>query len=247
VRIAVVACSGGIALLLMTSPALAGPPADTPPLSEEEGARIDIAPQPPSGKTTEEDVLAGGTEPAALATAPPARPRSKGLVLESTLGVLGFAGQFRHVSPPAYWLHGQLGYEVFSWLMLFGEGEIALTDTSESQDETHTLAYSMWGVGGGARATVHVSDRVAIFGQGDVGALTANVPHDALALLGYRAAESLDAAFGARLGVDYYQVDRHMALCAALGARVAQGFSKVSESSDVPLLWDLGAGVRYTF
>ena len=50
--------------------------------------------------------------PEGLAEAPPPRPRRKGLVLESTLGVLGFAGQFRHVAPPAYWLHAQLGYEV---------------------------------------------------------------------------------------------------------------------------------------
>jgi hypothetical protein len=236
-----------MASLLVACGALAQPSSTEPPLTEEQGARVDIAAQPPSGKTTEQEVLSGSSEPPALTYAPPARPRHKGLVLESTLGILGFVGQFRHVSPPAYWLHGQLGYEIFSWLMLFGEGELALTDTSESQDESHNMAFAMWGVGGGVRATVHVSDRVAVFGQGDIGALAANVPHDALALLGYRAAERLDASFGARLGVDWYQVDRHMALCAALGARLAEGFSKATDPSDLPLLWDLAAGVRYTF
>ncbi len=242
-----VTCSVNAGLLLVASAATAQEASSPRALSEEQGAHIDIASQPPSGKTTEEDVLADGSKPPALTNAPPPRPRHKGLVLESTLGILGFAGQFRHVSPPAYWLHGQLGYEVFSWLMVFGEGELALTDTSESQDESHTMAFAMWGLGGGLRGTVHVSDRVAIFGQGDIGALAANVPHDALALLGYRAAESLDASFGARLGADWYQIDRHMALCAAIGARLAQGFSKATDPSDLPLLWDLAAGVRYTF
>src|SRR5580658_878255 len=51
------------------------------------------------------------------------RPRRPGLVLESTLGVLGFAGNFRHVAPPAYWVRGQLGYEVTRGLMLYVDGE----------------------------------------------------------------------------------------------------------------------------
>ncbi len=243
------AWSAGVALAfaLLTSRALAEPPSNPPTLSEEEGAHIDIAAQAPAGKTSEESVLGSGAEAPAFTQAPPMRPRHKGLVLESTLGVLAFAGEFRHVSPPAYWLHGLLGYEVFPWLMVFGQAELALTDTSESQDESHTLAYAMWGFGGGARVTVHVSDRVALYGQGDVGALTANVPHDALAILGYRNAESLGAAFGARLGVDWYQMDRHLALSAGLGARIAQGFAKVTDTSDVPIMWDLGAGLRYTF
>jgi hypothetical protein len=212
-------------------------PAPAPELSPE--ARVEIATTPPEGKTAEETV-AGPDQP------PPTRPRHKGLVLESTLGVLGFAGQFRHVAPPAYWLHGQLGYELLRWLMLFGEGEVAFTDTSESEDESHTRAFPLWGFGAGARATIHASDRVAVFGQGQVGALTAYVPHNTLTVLGYRKAESLQLALGGRLGVEWYQADRHLALCVQIGARDAQGFAKLG-SSDVPLMWDGAAGLRYTF
>jgi hypothetical protein len=237
-----------LAATLGAKPARADiPPAAPPPpeLSEQDAAHLNFSTEAPEGKTAEQD--AHGKEGEALGLAPPPRPRHSGLVLESTLGALGFAGQFRHVSPTAYWLHGQLGYEILPWLMVFGEGELALTDTSESQDESHNLGFAMFGFGGGVRVTVHASERVAIYGQGDAGALMANVPHGALALLGFREAESLGAQFGGRLGVDWYQVDRHMALCAAFGGRLAEGFAKKSATSDVPLLWDFGAGVRYTF
>jgi hypothetical protein len=257
-------CSLALAALALTLPlgertTWAGPPAavssessapaaaNGPTLSEDEAAHLQISTEPGGGKTTAESDRAPGERDQALGLPPPARPRHAGLVLETTLGMLGFVGQFRHVSPPAYWLHGQLGYEIFPWLMVFGEGEMALTDTSESQDESHNLAYSMFGFGGGVRATLHATSRVAIYAQGDVGALTANVPHDSLKLLGYPSAETLDAQFGGRIGVDWYQVDRHMALCAALGGRLAEGFAKQFGPADTPLLWDIGAGVRYTF
>jgi hypothetical protein len=184
---------------------------------------------------------------AALAEAPPPRPRKKGLVLESTLGVLGFAGQFRHVAPPAFWLHAQLGYEVLPWLMLFGEGELAFTDTGQSQDESHTMAFPLYGFGGGARATFHPSARFALFGQGEIDGVSANVPHNALTILGFRNAESLAPSFGVRLGAEWYQVDRHLALTAQIGTRDATGFAKVLASSDTPIMWDAALGIRYTF
>jgi hypothetical protein len=211
-------------------------------------ATIDIAPSPPTptlGKPNEpagpEGTSAGETE------APPVRPRHKGVVLATNLGMLGFAGQFRHVAPPAYWLDAQLGFEVFRWLMVFGEGELAFTDTSESQDESHTIAVPMWGFGGGARGTFHATERVAFFLQGEVGILTSVVPRGALTVLGYRDAESLNPQFGTRLGVEWYQVDRHFALTANLGGRIAQGFARVLPAGDTPIMWDASVGVRYTF
>jgi hypothetical protein len=217
------------------------PPASNPPALPAD-VQIDIATTPPEGKVTE------GPSPADLDQPPPERPRHKGLVLESTLGVLGFAGQFRHVAPPAYWLHGQLGYEVLPWLMIFGEGELAYTDTSESVGPSDVRAFPIWGFGAGARVTMHATDRVAFFVQGGIGLLTAVVPHDALTVFGFRDAESLALSLGVRAGVEWYQIDRHLALCAQMGLRDAQGFAKqVIVSSDIPLMWDVAAGLRYTF
>jgi hypothetical protein len=167
--------------------------------------------------------------------------------LETTLGVMGYAGQFRHVAPLAYWMHAQLGYEMLGWLMLYAEGELAWTDTSESRSESDTFAFAMGGFGAGARATVSASERVAFYGQVAIGALGADIRHNALTVLGFRHAESLNPSFGGKLGVDWYQKDRHLALCAALGSRYAQGFAKLTGPSDFPLMWDFGAGLRYAF
>jgi hypothetical protein len=209
---------------------------DAPQLPPD--AQIDIAERPPEGKVHEATNL---DEP------PPARPHQRGLVLESSFGALGFIGQFRHVAPTAYWLHGQLGYELNSWFMLLGEAELAYTDTSESVDESHVSAFPIWGFGGGARATFHASERVAMFVQGQVDALGADVPHGTLAVYGFRTAESLNPAFGTRLGLEWYQIDRHMALGLQAGVRYANGFAKFLASSDIPILWDAAACLRYTF
>jgi len=255
-RLALVFSAAVTAGSLAPSAALAAdPPADAPPPDTAApapadtnvlppDAHIDFAATPPEGKTPEEAAPVLGPE--GLIEAPPPRPHKKGLVLEAGLGVLGFAGQFKHVAPPGYWLHAQLGYEVLDWLMFFGEGELAFTDTGEAQSPSHQIAFPIWGFGGGARFTLHATPRVAFFAQGQVGALEADVPHNALLLLGFRNAESLGVSFGGRLGVEWYQLDRHLALDAQVGVRDASGFAKVT-SNDTALMWDASLGVRYTF
>jgi len=185
--------------------------------------------------------------PDAPAEAPPPLPRKKGLVLENALGALGYGGQFRHVAPPGVWLHAQLGWEFLRWLMLFGEGEMTYTDTSEAQDETKAHAVPIFGFGGGLRFTLHFTERVAAFIQGQVGAMRADVPTNELTVLGFRNAESLNVYFGGRLGLEYYQVDRHLAIGIMGGPRDAQGFAKLTTTSDAGLMWDAAATIRYTF
>jgi hypothetical protein len=206
-------------------------------------AQIDIAPQPETTANKEDKANADASE---LGEAPPpTRPRARGLVLETTAGVLGFIGQFRHLAPPAYFMHGQVGYEVLPWLQLFGEADMALTSTSEAEDPSHARAFPMWGFGGGVRLGWR-SRVVGAFVQGDVGALTAVVPHDALTYLGFRGAESLGLDVGGRVGVEWYQRDRHLALTLQGGPRLAEGFGKTAVS-DVPLMWDTAVGLRYGF
>lgn len=233
----------GLALLgaiTLTVPAAADEP-PAPTLAPD--AQVTIATTPPEGKTGEVD----STLPTAPAEAPPPRPRKKGLVLESTMGALGFIGQFRHLAPTGYWMHMQLGYELFNWLMVFGEGELAFTTTGVSQDPSHEIAFPIYGFGGGLRVTIHVTDRFAFFLQGDGGALTAYVPQESLAFLGFPNAENLNAQVGGRLGLEWYQLDRHLALTAQGGVRDAFGFAKTVGASDLPLMWDASAGLRYTF
>ncbi len=155
-------------------------------------------------------------------------------------------GQFRHVAPTAPWFHVQAGYEILDWLMLFAEGELAFTDTSEVEGPSQVYGFPIFGFGGGARVTVHATHRFAIYAQGTLDALKADVPNGALADLGYKNAESLGAAFGGRIGIEWYQVDRHMALGLSGGVRDATGFAK-TVGSDVGLLADASAAIRYTF
>lgn len=225
------------ASLLVPASALAQEPTLAP------DAHIDISTAPPEGKTSEPDT----TLPTPPPEAPPPRPHKKGVVLEATAGSLGFIGRFRHVAPPGFWMHMQLGYEVWSWLMVFGEGELAFTDTGVAEDESHAMAFPIYGFGGGLRATIHPTERFAFFVQGEGGALSAYVPHDSLTILGYRNAESLSGSVGGRLGLEWYHMDRHIALTAQGGVRDAMGFGRVVGGADLPLMWDASAGFRYTF
>ena len=239
VALSLASAFAAVALVAFASPAFAqepAPPANAPELSAD--THIDISTSAPEGQTT---------LPTPPPDAPPPRPRHAGVVLEQTLGVIGFAGQFGRVVHPGFWMHTQLGYEIFPWLLLFGEGELAFSDTSGSQDESHAMSFPIWGFGGGARATWSVSSRVGLYLQGDVGALTAYVPHGSLANLGFVHAEGLSAQFGGRLGVEWHATDRHMAICLEGGARDATGFARTIGSGDFGLAWDGGAGFRYTF
>jgi hypothetical protein len=179
--------------------------------------------------------------------APPPPPYKKTLVLDATVGAVGFLGQFRKIAPPGPWMHVQLGYELLKWLMVYGEGELAFTDTSNRQAAPRTRVFSLFGFGGGARFTVRFTDRFAVFAQGGLGMMKADVPTNALAIMGFRDAESLGLYLGARLGVEWFQIDRHFALGLNSGIRLAQGFEKVGVGSDSPLALDGGASLRYAF
>src|SRR5262249_50597289 len=139
-----------LAALLASPRASAAPPppaddANAPTLAPD--AQVNISTTPYEGKTgaLETDT----TLPNAPAEAPPPRPHGKGLGLEAPAGAMGFAGQMRHIAPPGFWMHTQLGWEITDWLMGFGEAELAFTDTSVSQDPSHSKAFPIWGFGGG--------------------------------------------------------------------------------------------------
>jgi hypothetical protein len=185
--------------------------------------------------------------PEAPPEAPPPLPHKKGLVLETRLGGLAFLGKFGEVAPPAPWMTAQLGYEFFKWLMVYGYGEVGFTGTSNEQAESSAIYFPVYGFGGGARFTLEVTDRVALFIQGNGGAMSAIVPRDSLTFLGFHSAESLGIAVGGRLGVEWHQIDHHLALGLCVGVRDAFNFKIQSGESDLPLMLDASAAIRYTF
>ena len=172
---------------------------------------------------------------------PPPPPRKRGLVLETSVGAMGFVGKLKNVSPTASMLHMQIGYEPFRWLMAFVEADIAFTSTRYIEP---SRGYAIYGMGGGARFTARFTERVAGYVQGDLGVMETS--SDVLASYGFRDAENWNLYFGGTLGVEWYQVNPHYALALYGGARKTPGFERAVRS-DPAISWLGGASIRYTF
>jgi len=172
---------------------------------------------------------------------PPPPPRKKGLVLETSVGAMGFLGKLKNVSPTASMLHMQLGYEPLRWLMAFIEADIAFTSTRYIEP---SRGYAIYGMGGGARLTARLSERVTGYAEGDLGVMETS--SDLLATYGFREAENWNLYFGGTVGVEWYQVDPHYALALHGGVRKTPGFERAVRS-DPAMSWLGAAAIRYTF
>jgi hypothetical protein len=177
--------------------------------------------------------------------APPLPPRHRGVVLEGSVGALGHLGPLRQVSPTGPYFQLLIGYEPFVWLMVFGEGDLSFSSTSNAHPPPEPRAYALYGFGAGARATFRPTDRLGIYGQGSIGA--AQVSEDVLATYGFRDADELNPFFGARLGLEWYQVNPHYALAVHGGIRsYPDGFAR-ERSTATPVALIGGASLRYAF
>ncbi len=210
--------------------------ADEPAIDLESDTRPSAALSPAAAETAGPPV-----------EAPPPPPYKKSLVLDAGLGALTFLGKFGTVAPTAPWLRAQLGYELFKWLMVLGEGELGFATTSGSQPPPRTRAFPMYGFGGGVRFTARFTDRFAAYFQGTIGVMQAEIRTNALAILGYRDAEDLGLYAAGRLGVEWYQIDRHYALGLSAGLRDATGFQRQGAGTDTPLAIDGAVSLRYAF
>lgn len=177
--------------------------------------------------------------------APPVAPRAHGLVVESGLGAMGYTGTLKNVTPTSPWFHLQVGYELFKWAMVFGEGDLMFANTSYANPPPQPRAFAIWGFGGGVRFTVRPTDRFGIYLQGSVGA--AKATEDVLQVYGYRDAQDLNPYFGGLLGLEWYQVSPHYALSVAGGARnYDTGFAR-QRSTATEMMWLGIASLRYAF
>jgi hypothetical protein len=186
-------------------------------------------------------------EPETFAEAPPMEARTKGFVLDATAGALFFLGQMGKVATPAPHFRAMFGYEPFRWMLLFARGELAFSTTGNLEEPPFKRAFPIFGFGAGLRATAHITERVAVFAEASIGVLKCDIATRALSNLGLPDAEKLRPDALARLGVEWYQLDRHFAIGLAAGARVATGFSRLGPKADTPLLGEAQATLRYTF
>jgi hypothetical protein len=197
-----------------------------------------LQPQPAATPTPTPDA-----DPAAPPKLPPRKP---GFVVATHLGTQVFTGAFGSVAPPAFLSRLQVGYEPARWAMLYAEGELAFASTARAQIAPSTRAFPILGAGGGLRITVGVTERVGVYGEFSTGVLLADVPYNALTILGFRAAESLSPYYGLRLGTQWLQQDRHFAITFAAGYRRIPGFARSTQTADNPGVVDLTLGLRYT-
>jgi len=179
------------------------------------------------------------------AEAPPPPPRKKGFVLESSLGVMGQLGHLKNIVPSSPWFGVRFGYEPLRWLMVFAESDLFVTSTSYAHPPPPPRSFAFWSFGAGFRVTLKPTDRVGVFLQGSVGAGRAT--DDVLELYGYQHAEELGLYESAELGVEWYQVNPHLALAAHGGVRQYPRTLKRDLDSQPPMTWLSGAGLRYTF
>jgi hypothetical protein len=175
--------------------------------------------------------------------APPLPPRRHGLVLEGSVGALGHLGEMRTVSPIAPWFRLQVGYELFDWLMLLGQGDVALSSTALAQRPPGKRGYALFGVGAGARFAWQPFTSVGFYLQGDAGA--ASIDQDVLGTYGYPDADRVEPYAGASLGIEWFQINPHYGLSLSGGARdYFRNFDRIAGERP-PLAWFSSVSIRY--
>jgi hypothetical protein len=211
------------------------PPQERPITTDEISSWLDSnGPKPGTDASANDEELA-----------PPPPPRHKGFVVESSIGVFGQLGTMKNVSPLAPWFRLQFGFEPLKWLMAFAETDLMVANTSYAPQPPPPRTYALYGFGGGLRFTVKPSDRVGLYLQASIGAAAVN--NDVLRVYGYQNANSLNLYEAGELGVEWYQVDPHLALALHGGLRsYAAGFER-QFSTQTALAWVSGIALRYTF
>lgn len=177
--------------------------------------------------------------------APPPPPRKHGLVLESSVGVMGQMGHLKNITPSAPWFGLRLGYEPLSWLMVFAETDLFVASTSYAHPPPPPRSFVFFNFGAGFRLTFKPLDRFGVYLQGSLGGGRAT--EDVLEIYGYENAEELGFYQSAELGFEWYQVNPHLALALHGGVRNYPRVLKRERDSQPPMTWLSGLALRYTF
>jgi hypothetical protein len=165
-------------------------------------------------------------------------------VLETGAGAVFQLGALRHVSPPSPWLQVHLGYEVAEWFMVLVNADLTLADTSYAARPPEPRTYAHYAVGAGGRFQFRLASWLAAHAQLELG--ISEVTEDVLEQYGYRQADSLGFHYGARLGLEWLQVNPHLALGAQGTLRNYSGLDRAN-NADAPLAAIGALTLRYAF
>jgi hypothetical protein len=177
--------------------------------------------------------------------APPPPPRRHGLVVESGIGVQTQLGGLKHVSPTSPWFHLGVGYEPTRWLMLLAQGDVTPSSTSLANPPPDPRGYALFALSIGVRGTLELSHAIGVFAQGEIGG--ARVTDDVLSTYGFQDADTVHPYFGGLLGVEWYQVDPHLALGARGGVRSYGQLLDRNLGGETPIAWLASITLRYAF
>jgi hypothetical protein len=173
-------------------------------------------------------------------------PRRHGFVLESGVGFVTQFGAMAHITPTAPLFQLRFGYEVLRWLMPFIESDLAFANTSYASEPPPPRSYFHFGAGAGARFTLPVGRVLAVFAQGSLG-LARVSEENVLSVYGFPDADEFNLYFDGQLGLEWYQVNPHLALGAHGGIR-SYGNGLTRERGGQAALAALGtANLRYAF
>lgn len=186
----------------------------------------------------------GSVSDGTVAEVPPHPPRHRGVVLETSAGVEFPLGALRHVSPPSPWLQLSLGYELADWFMVVALADLSLANTSYAARPPEPRTYAHYAFGAGARFQLPLTSWLATHAQLELG--VSEVTEEVLAQYGYRQADDLSLHYGARLGLEWLQVNPHMALGLQGTFRNYTGLDR-SNNADAPISVIGALALRYAF
>jgi hypothetical protein len=141
---------------------------------------------------------------------------NRGLFVAAQLGARGFVGGIGDVSKPGLYAELNVGYELWSWLAVYGGLALSLHNT-DGQAPPSPTTLEIPGALIGLRAQLDFSARSAMWLAADVGALW--VPGNYPSTYGIRDSESVGVMFGGALGFDWHLLTHHHSLGISVGVR----------------------------
>jgi hypothetical protein len=178
--------------------------------------------------------------------APPPAPRRHGLVLETGIGAVGHLGPLKNIVPLAPRFELRVGVEPLNWLMIFAEADLVVASTGYASHPPPPRAYTHYGFGSGLRFTLELSERFGVLAQASVGASRIS-EENVLSVYGFPEADDWNMHLGGGLGVEWYQVNSHLALAAHAGIRSYGDGMRREGAGDTPLAWLGNTEIRYAF
>jgi hypothetical protein len=190
-------------------------------------------------------IVSSIAEPRAHALDPPPPPPWRpGPDVDATLGVYAPLGRLKRVTAPGPWMRVTGGYEVASWLGVFGAFDSAFLATNRANPPPGERGYVLWGFGGGVRFALPLTPRFRVPLRVEIGLHKVD-DQGVLQTYGFSNGHSFRLSYGAMLGLEWRATSRHFGIAAEFGVR-NDAAVKDDLGASAPLAMLGGVLIRYT-